>query len=193
MRSALQGLLWPALRFSAVMTLLCGLAWPLATNAIGGALFPWAAAGSVIVADGRPVGSWWVAQPFLSPGYLIGRPSPCGHDPRALAGSNLAPSNPALRARVAADAEAIAAREGVAPRDVPPELVAASGSCVDPHVSPASAQLQVPRIARARGMREAEVAAVIASATRGGGPFDLGPARVHVLEVNLSLDGHDPK
>lgn len=183
--SALSG----SLRFTAVMVALCGLAWPLAATALGAALFPFEAGGSVVVVDGRAVGSRLVGQPFAADGYLHGRPSSCGHDPRALAGSNLAPSNPALRERVARDAAAVAAREGITLAAVPPELVAASGSCIDPHLTPAAARVQVARIARARGVEPSAVAAVIDAHVEGEGPLALGGARVSVLDVNLALDG----
>lgn len=182
--SALAG----SVRFTVVMVALCGLAYPLVATALGGALFPFEAGGSVVVVDGRAVGSRLVGQPFAADRYLHGRPSSCGHDPRALAGSNLAPSNPALRERVARDAAAVAAREGIPLAAVPPELVAASGSCIDPHLTPTAARAQIARIARARGLHPAAVGAVIDAHVEGEGPLALGGPRVSVLDVNLALD-----
>lgn len=177
-----------AARYTAVMVALCGLAYPLTATAIGAALFPFEAGGSIVRVDGRAVGSHLVAQPFASHRYLHGRPSSCAHDPRALAGSNLAPSNPALRDRAHRDAAAIAAREGIAPASVPPEMVAASGSCIDPHITPAAARIQAPRIARARGLDEAEVQRLIDAHIQGEGPLALGGPRLEVLAFNLALD-----
>lgn len=178
-----------ALRFTGVSVLGAGLAWPLLATALAGVLFPFQARGSLVEVDGRVVGSQLVSQPFAASGYLFGRPSPCGHDPRALAGSNLATSNPALRERVAADSAAAAAREGVSPSTLPPELLAASGSCIDPHLSPAAAAVQVARIAAARGLDPDRVRDVLTAHTEGTGPWSLGGPRVHVLGVNLALDG----
>lgn len=181
-----------SLRFAAVSVAGAGLAWPLLATALGGALFPFQARGSLVEVDGRVVGSWLVAQPFASPGYLVGRPSPCGHDPRALAGSNLAASNDALRQRVAAGSAAVAAREGRDPADLPPELLAASGSCIDPHLSPEAAQIQALRIARERQLPVDAVQALFDAHTEGAAPWSLGPPRVNVLAVNLALDGASP-
>lgn len=192
MVSLLRPALLPSVRFAAAMMLLCGLAYPLVTAGLGRLLFPYAATGSIVWLEGRAVGSDLIAQPFTAEGYLHGRPSACDHDPRALAGSNLAASNPALRARVAADVAAVAAREGISAASVPPDLVAASASCVDPHITPEAAHLQIPRIARVRGLTVSEVTQIIAHATAGEGALTLGPPRVHVLAVNLALDARAP-
>jgi K+-transporting ATPase ATPase C chain len=179
--------LWlTSVRFVAVSMIGAGLLWPLTTTVVCGALFPHPAGGSVVVRDGVVVGSWLVGQAFEGAGYLRGRPSAAGYDPRAAAGSNLAASNPALRDRVAADVAAVAAREGVSAAQVPADAVAASGSGLDGHVSPAYARLQVPRVAAARGLSEEVVARVVADHTSG--PLALGAPRVHVLGVNLALD-----
>jgi potassium-transporting ATPase KdpC subunit len=176
---------WVAARFAAVWLLLAGLAWPVGAALLGGVLFPWQATGSVIVRDGVAVGSALVGQPFRGEGYLHGRPSAAGYDPFAVSGSNLAASHPALRERAATDAAAIAAREGVSVGAIPVDLVAASGSGIDPHVTEAAARLQLPRIARARGMGVDGVETLLERHIERG----LGPARVNVLGFNLALDG----
>ncbi|MEQ1502046.1 MAG: potassium-transporting ATPase subunit C [Myxococcota bacterium] len=181
-------LLVRSVRFSLVWILAVGLAWPLATTVVGGLLFPHRATGSVVVRDGVAVGSELVGQPFVSDRYLIGRPSTCAFDPFALAGSNQAASNPDLRTRAAAASAAIAAREGVAREVIPVELVAASGSCIDPDLTVPGAALQLPRIARARKLPVDRVEAVLTAQLRGTGPLALGPARVNVLAFNLALD-----
>ncbi|MEQ1571080.1 MAG: potassium-transporting ATPase subunit C [Myxococcota bacterium] len=178
-----------SVRFGVVWIGLAGLGWPVATALVGGALFPWQATGSVVTREGVAVGSDLVAQPFVSHRYLIGRPSTCGHDPFALAGSNQAASNPDLRARVARDAAAIAAREGVLPEQLPVELVAASGSCVDPDLTLPAAELQLARIGRVRGLPEERLRQLLEGQRRGG---TLGPARVNVLAFNLALDDLQP-
>ncbi len=173
-----------AVRFVAVWTAVAGLVWPISTTLLGGALFPAQASGSPVLRDGVVVGSSLVGQTFEGDGYLRGRPSAAKGDPTAAAGSNLGPSESALRERVQADADAIAAREGVARTAIPADALAASGSGLDPHISPEYAALQAPRVAHARHLRTEEVAAVIAEHTETG----LGPARVNVLAVNLALD-----
>jgi K+-transporting ATPase ATPase C chain len=179
--------------FALFSVLFCGLAYPALGVLLGGNLFPRQAAGSLIEVDGRVVGSEHVSQDFVAAQYLIGRPSAAGHDPRALAGSNLAPSNPALREAVAERSAAVAAREQMAAGAIPVDLLAASGGGSDPHITPAAAQLQVARIAAARGMSEDAVRAVLTRYTRGPELGLFGQPRVHVLQVNLALDGMSPK
>ncbi len=177
-----------ALAGGALSVLLCGLAYPTVGTLIGSLLFPTAATGSLIERDGVVVGSRLVAQPFADARYLMPRPSAAGFNPLAAAGSNWAPSNPALRERMQAEAEAVAAREGIAPGAVPVELISASGSGLDPHLSPAAAAVQIPRIARERGQSEAQVRAVIDAHTEGRWLGVFGQPRVNVLAVNLALD-----
>lgn len=174
--------------FALVAVATCGLAYPILGTALGGALFPFEAAGSVVVHDGRVVGSQLVAQPFADGRYLMPRPSAAGYEPMAAAGSNESPGNPALRARMVAEARAVAAREGLAPGTVPVELISASGSGLDPHLSPAAADVQVRRIARARGLPEAQVRAIIGAHTQARWLGIFGQPRVNVLAVNLALD-----
>lgn len=176
----------------ALAVVLCGLAYPAVGTFVGGTLFPAQAQGSLIERDGVVVGSALVAQPFADARYLMPRPSAAGFNPTGAAGSNLAPSNPALRERMQADAAAVAAREGIAIADVPVELISASGSGLDPHLSPGAADVQVPRIARARGVDEAAVRTAIAAHTDGPWLGVFGESRVNVLAVNLALDATSP-
>lgn len=177
------------LRFTLVFLVLAGLVYPVATTLLGGALFPRQANGSLIERGGRVVGSSLVGQPFRGEQYFVGRPSAAGagYDPTSASGSNLAPSNPALRERVEADSAVIARREGVRPDRIPADLLAASGSGLDPHISPAAAELQVARVAEVRGVPEARVRELVAEHTERG-PLDLGRPGVNVLRLNLALD-----
>lgn len=181
-----------ALVWCAALVLICGVVYPTAATLLGGLLFPQQARGSLILREGRAVGSALVAQNFADARYFRPRPSAANYDPKALSGSNLASSNPALRERIAADSAAIAAREGVAATAIPADLVTASGSGIDPHISPAAAELQAARVARARGLPPEQVQALIRSHTlhRTFGVF--GQPRVNVLELNLALDALPP-
>jgi K+-transporting ATPase ATPase C chain len=179
------GTLGTWLRFMAVFLLLCGLAYPVATTLLAGALFPRQAGGSLIEQGGRVVGSELVGQPFSGERYFIGRPSAAGYDPKAAAGSNLAVSNPALRERVEKDARIIARREGVRMDQIPPDLLAASGSGLDPHISLEAAYLQVARVAKARGLPTERVRRLVEQHAERG---FLGHPRVSVLRLNLALD-----
>lgn len=178
-----------ALAAAAVSLLVFGIGYPAAVVFVGQAAFPVQARGSLIERDGRAIGSELVGQVFEGDVYLIGRPSAVGYDPAAVAGSNLAPSHPALREAVAARARAIAAREAGAPALLPVDALTASGAGIDPHISPAYAELQVARIARARGIAPEQVREVIARHTQMPTLGVLGQPRVHVLGVNLALDG----
>lgn len=171
-------------RFTLTAILGAGLLWPLVTTGLAGVLFPEEAQGSVIVRDGVIVGSALVAQPTVSPGYFSPRPSAANYDPRAAAGSNLAATNPTLREQALARLDELVAREGVGPEAVPAELLLASGSGLDPHISPEAARLQAPRVAQARGLSIDAVNTLIATQTESG----IGPARVNVLKLNLTLD-----
>lgn len=178
------------LRFSLAWLVLGGLAYPLVTTLTAGALFPQQANGSLIEQNGRVVGSALVGQTFTGDRYFIGRPSAAGagYDPVNASGSNLAASNPALRERVQATAREIAQREGVPGGQIPADLLTASGSGLDPHISPAGAEVQAARVARTRGLSEARVRELIAAATERG-PLGLGQPGVNVLRLNLALDG----
>ncbi len=183
----------PALAGSALFVVLCGLVYPAVATVLGGVLFPHQANGSLVELDGRVVGSALVAQPFADVRYFRPRPSAANYDPTALSGSNLASSNPALRERMAADSAAVAVREGAAPADIPGELVTASGSGIDPHLSPAAARLQAARVAKARGLPVDAVNALIHERTERRTLGVLGEPRVNVLELNLALDERGAK
>lgn len=185
---AQHSLLRGALGLTLVSILGGGLLYPLAGVLLGQTLFAWQANGSLIEREGSIVGSTLVAQPFAADRYFQPRPSAAGHQPMAAGGSNLARSNPALRERVDASLQDIATREGVAATDIPSDLVTQSGGGFDPHISPASATLQVARVARARGLAPEVVAGLVARSTEAPQLGILGQARVNVLQLNLALD-----
>jgi len=178
----------PALAFAVLTLLGFGFLYSLAGTALGGFLFPAQAHGSLIQRDGRTVGSVLIAQPFVDPRYFQPRPSAVHYDPMAASGSNLARSNPDLRRRIAALRATVAARDGIDPVRVPDELLTESGSGLDPHLSPAAAQVQIARVARARGLDEATVAALVARHTQAPQFGLLGQPRIDVLTLNLALD-----
>jgi K+-transporting ATPase ATPase C chain len=175
-----------------LLTLITGILYPLAITLAGAVAFPDQASGSLIRVDGVVVGSRLIGQAFDDPRYLWGRPSAAGagYDGKASGGSNLGPTNPALVERVTAELDRLRAAHGDAP--VPVELVTASASGLDPHLSPAAARYQADRIAQARGVPVDDVLAAIDRHTDRplGGLF--GPAVVNVLLVNLDLDGRLP-
>ena len=176
----------PALSLLALFTLVCGVVYPLAVTAAARLAWPRQAAGSVVRVDGRAVGSTLVGQAFTDPGYLWGRPSATGYDAHTSSGTNLGPRDPRL---VAALTERAAALAATAPgRPVPIELITASASGLDPHVSPAAARFQIARIAAARGVTPAEVAAIVDAAVEPPTLGVLGASRGNVLAVNLALD-----
>ncbi|CAM4102852.1 potassium-transporting ATPase subunit KdpC [Bordetella tumbae] len=165
-----------------------GFLYSLAGVGIGQALFPHTANGSLIARDGTVIGSALVAQPFVSDKYFHPRPSASNYDPTALAGSNQARTNPELRKRLEDTRAAIAQREGAAPLSVPGDLFTQSGAGIDPHITAASAAIQVDRIARARGMPRDEIANLLAQHTEAKQWGVFGQARVNVLQLNLALD-----
>jgi len=185
----------PALVLLALLTLLTGVVYPLAVTGLARLLLPRQAAGSLVVRDGRVLGSALVGQPFGAPGDFWGRPSATAafpYDASASAGSNLGPLNPALADSVRARIAALRAADPGARGPVPVDLVTASASGLDPDISPAAADYQVARVARARGLPTAEVRALVARTARGRTFGVLGEPRVDVLELNLALDslGH---
>lgn len=177
-----------ALRAALVFLVLCGLVYTGIATFVGSLLFPQQAVGSLIEREGRIIGSYLVAQPFVSPQYFYSRPSAADYDPTGTGGSNLAPSNPELRERVATDSARIQAMEGVDANAIPVDLVAASGAGLDPHISLAAAQLQAPRVAAARGLPVSIVMDVIEQTTEGKQWGLFGQTRVNVLRLNLALD-----
>jgi len=181
----------PALVLFAALTVLTGLAYPVVVTGIGQLAFAEQAAGSLIVRDGKPVGSTLIGQNFSDPKYVWGRPSATGPQPynaSASSGSNLGPLNPALADAVKGRIQALRAADPGNTAPVPVDLVTASGSGLDPHVSVAAAQFQVARVARVRGLPVAQVQQLIESHTEGRLWGFLGEPRVNVLQLNLALD-----
>jgi K+-transporting ATPase ATPase C chain len=171
-----------------------GIAYPLLTTAVASAVFPRQAAGSLAVeGSGDPIGSELIAQPFAAAGYLQPRPSAAGekgYDAAGSSGSNLGPTSKALRERVEKDVQRLMEENPDVREPVPAELVSTSGSGLDPHVSPATALWQAPRIARARGVEEDRVRTIIQANVEGRDLWVLGEPRVNVLQVNRALDRH---
>ncbi len=181
----------PALVLFAVLTALTGLAYPLVVTGIGQAAFPEQAAGSLILRDGKPVGSSLIGQNFSDPKYVWGRPSATGPYPynaTASSGSNQGPLNPALVDAVKGRIDALRAADPGNTAQVPVDLVTASASGLDPHISVAAAQYQAARVAKARGLPAAQVQQLIEKHTEGRLFGFLGEPRVNVLQLNLSLD-----
>lgn len=171
------------------MTLVTGLAYPLAMTGAGKVLFPAQATGSPIAGTSGHVGSSLIGQPFESPRHFWGRPSatsPHAYNAGASSGSNLGPSNPALAEAVAGRAARLKAAHGDAP--IPMDLVTASGSGLDPHISPQAAAYQIDRVATARKISRDSVASLVAKHTHGPLWGFWGEPRVTVLELNLALD-----
>lgn len=182
----------PAVGLALVMLAICGGIYSATVTGISGALFPQQANGSLISHNGKLVGSALVAQPFSAEHYFHGRPSSVGTDPMGTGGSNLAPSNPELRQRVAQTSAELAARYQVAATDLPVDLLASSGSGVDPHISPAAAMLQLQRVAKARGISPAQLEQLVQQHTELAQWGLFGQPRVNVLLLNLALDAQHP-
>jgi len=180
-----------AVLMTIVTTILLGLAYPLIVTGLAQVIFPDQANGQLVRgADGTIMGSRLIGQPFSSPGYFRSRPSAAGYDAGASSGSNLGPTNQKLIDRVKADVEKLQAENPGKP--VPIDLVTTSASGLDPHISPAAAEFQVPRVARERGMSEDELRQIVAAHTEGRQFGFLGEPRVNVLELNLDLDKRKP-
>lgn len=183
----------PAIFSLILLTAITGMAYPVVVTILAWTVFPRQAGGSLLVEEDQPIGSALIGQPFTDPRYFWSRPSatspPCNGD--ASSGSNQAPGNPDL---VKAVAERIAALKAADPgndKAVPIDLVTASGSGLDPHISPAAAEYQVARVARERKMTEAAVRKLVARCTEGRQFGILGEPGVNVLELNCALDHRD--
>lgn len=180
-----------AMRAAVVLMLLCGGLYPLLVTSVGGLFFPHQATGSMITVDGAVVGSELVGQPFSAPEYFQGRPSAASYDPFSVGGSNYAASNPDLRSRVAEDSQRVANFNNIDAAAIPADLVAASGSGIDPHISPESARLQAERVAAARDIPLSQVNELIQAHTENPTLGVFGQPRVNVLLINLALDGKE--
>jgi K+-transporting ATPase ATPase C chain len=175
-----------------VTTLLLGVVYPFVVTGLAQLLFPHQANGSLITVNGKIMGSRLIGQAFSSPGYFRSRPSAAGngYDAQNSGGSNLGPTNKMLIERVSSDIQKLQAENPGPP--VPMDLITTSGSGLDPHISPAAAAFQAPRVARERGMPESDVNTLIAKHTEGRQFGFLGEPRINVLELNLDLDAVHP-
>ena len=181
----------PALVLFVLLSAITGLLYPLAVTGLAQGVFPAQANGSLIVRDGKPVGSALIGQSFSDPKHFWSRPSatgPMAYNAAISSGSNLGPSNPALHDAVKARIEALRAADPGNTAPVPVDLVTASASGLDPHISRAAADYQAARVARARGLSEARVRELVAAHTEGTLLGFIGEPRVNVLQLNLALD-----
>jgi K+-transporting ATPase ATPase C chain len=174
------------------LTVITGVIYPLIVTGIAQAVFPFQANGSLIIKDGKAVGSALIGQPFDDPKYFWGRPSatsPFADNAASSSGSNLSPTNPDLIKAVQGRVDALRAADPGNTAPVPVDLVTASGSGLDPHISPAAALYQVPRVARERNLEPQAVRQLVERHTEGRFMGILGEPRVNVLALNLALDG----
>ncbi|MFO1372293.1 MAG: potassium-transporting ATPase subunit KdpC [Candidatus Competibacteraceae bacterium] len=188
----MKTLIRPAVTLFILLSAVTGLIYPLLVAGIGQAAFPAQAAGSLIERDGEPVGSRLIGQNFTDPKYFWGRPSattPQPYNAAASGGSNLGPLNPALKEAVESRIKALHAADPGNTAPIPVDLVTASASGLDPHISPAAAEYQVTRVARARGLTPEVLRNLVTQQTEDRQWGILGEPRVNVLELNLALDG----
>ena len=174
-----------------LMTLITGVAYPLLVTGLAQLIFPGQANGSLIVKQGKPIGSELIGQSFTEPKYFWGRPSatsPQANNGTSSGGSNIGPTNPALTDAVKQRIAALQAADPGNRAPVPVDLVTSSGSGLDPEISPAAAQYQLARVAKARGLSDAQLSLLVAQATSGRQLGLLGEPRVNVLQLNLALD-----
>lgn len=176
-----------ALRLLLALTLLLGVAYPLAMVGVGSLLGDRADGQPVVTSDGEVVGSRLLSQPFEGDRWFQPRPSAVDHDALGSGASNLGPSNPELLALIDQRRAEVATREGVDPATVPPDAVTASASGLDPDISPAYAALQVPRVARENGMTRAAVERLVAASTSGRSAGFLGEPVVNTTTLNAAL------
>ncbi len=181
-----------ALSFTLVTTMMFGVLYPLVITGLAQVLFPGRANGQLIERNGKIMGSRIIGQSFTGPGYFHSRPSSAGtgYDATSSSGSNLGPTNKSLLDRVKADVQKAQVENPSA--SVPVDLVTASGSGLDPDISPASAEFQIPRVARERHMAESDLRAIVARYTQPRQFGFLGEPRVNVLQLNLALDSSQP-
>jgi len=182
----------PAIVLLILLSAVTGIAYPAVVTVIAQVLFPHQANGSLIAKDGKVVGSELIGQPFDDPKYFWGRPSattPFGYNAAASSGSNQSPTNPDLIKAVQSRVDALRAADPGNTAPVPVDLVTASGSGLDPHITPAAALYQIQRVARARKMDVAAVRELVEANTEGRWLGLLGERRVNVLALNLALDG----
>ncbi|RYY93569.1 MAG: potassium-transporting ATPase subunit KdpC [Comamonadaceae bacterium] len=187
----MKNMLRPALVIFASLTALTGIAYPLAVTGAARALFPAQAAGSLVERDGKTIGSTLIGQNFSDPRHFWGRPSataPMPNNASASGGANQGPLNPALVEAVRGRIEALRAADPGNVRAVPVDLVTTSASGLDPHISPAAALYQVPRVARVRGLAAAQVEDLVKQSTEERWAGLIGEPRVNVLALNLKLD-----
>lgn len=179
----------PAITLLALLTIITGVIYPLTVTGLAQVLFPHQADGSLIIIDGKTYGLELIGQQFDDPKYFWGRPSAAGYNAAASSGSNLGPMNPSLEEAVQARIDALKAADPNNPLPIPVDLVTASGSGLDPHISVAAALYQVARVATTRGLSEAQVTSLVEEYTEGRQFGFLGEPRVNVLRLNLALDG----
>ncbi len=179
----------PAFTIFLFLTIVTGVFYPLVITGVALAFFPHQANGSLILIDGKAYGSELIGQQFDAPKYFWGRPSAAGYDAAASSGSNYGPMNPLLKETVQARVDALHAADPKNTLPIPVDLVTASGSGLDPHISVASALVQIPRVAAARGWSEADVFLLQGKYTEGRQFGVFGEPRVNILMLNLALDG----
>ena len=177
-----------AVGFVVLLTVLTGVIYPLAVTGIAQALFRHQANGSLISDNGETVGSELIGQPFSDPRYFWGRLSAIGYDAADSSGSNYGPTNPALLEAIQARIDALKAVDPDNQEPIPVDLVTSSASGLDPDISPAAAQYQIPRVARYRGLSEEQVSALVGRFSEGRQFGILGEPRVNVLKLNMALD-----